>query len=110
MSHRMCGLSRLALLFVTFLVCSSNASGQTTSIPIGQYFLVRIDGRTDVLRIADHKLERLDGRTLGSIWKRSLTSEDQPSLAKLKIKDDDLPEYARDPTSTLRYIRRILTT
>jgi outer membrane protein assembly factor BamB len=94
-------LSALAIGLV-LLVCW-NASAQTQSIPINDYRLVRIDGRTDVIRMADDKFERLDGNTLASIWKRGLTAGDQPKLAKLKSPDDD-------PTATLRYIRRILTT
>jgi hypothetical protein len=94
-------LSALALGLV--LLLRPNAGAQTRSIPISDYRLVRIDGRTDVLRMADDKLERLDGNSLASVWRRGLTAADQPRLAHLKTPDDD-------PTATLRFIRRILTT
>jgi hypothetical protein len=97
------GLYALAVGLAFVSVLSPDAVAQTTSVPVGQYRLLRIDGRTDVLRATENKLERLDGGTLAPIWKRGLTAEDQPSLAKRKT-----PEH--DETATLRYIRRILTT
>ena len=96
-------LSTLAIGLVFVFAFSPDAGAQTRSVPISDYRLVRIDGRTDVLRMADDKLERLDGITLAPVWKRGLTAAEQPSLAKLKTTDDD-------PTATLRYIRRIATT
>ena len=92
----------LLLGLVVALWLAQAALAQTRTIPVGQYRLTHIDGRTDVLRAADHKFERIDGRTLATVWKRGLTSEDQPGLAKLKTK-------GRDPTLTLRYVREFLT-
>jgi hypothetical protein len=102
MSQSLLRLSSLAA-GLTLLLLSLDAAAQTAAIPVGQYHLLHIDGRTDVLRAVDNKLERLDGDTLTSIWKRGLTAEDQPTLARLRTAD-------HDPTGTLRYIRRILTT
>jgi outer membrane protein assembly factor BamB len=86
------------------VVLLPRAAAEPPSVPISDYRLVRIDGRTDVIRMADDKLERLDGGTFGTVWKRGLTAADQPQLAKFKTGEED------DPTATLRYVRRVLTT
>ena len=101
-SHPPRWLYTLAVGLASVAVLSPEAVAEHNPFPSANTACCAFDGRTDVLCTTENKLERLDGRTLAPIWKR-LTAEDQPSLTKLKTP-------GHDPTATLRYIRRILTT
>jgi hypothetical protein len=91
----------VAVCLTTLLAFVPKAGAQTSTMPINDYRLLRIDGRTDVLRMVNNnKLELLDGDALFPRWTRGLTADDQPSLARFKSED-------HDPTATLRFVRRI---
>jgi outer membrane protein assembly factor BamB len=47
----------------------------------GDFKLIHIDGRTDILTMADNKLQRTSGATGQVLWARDLTAADQPGLA-----------------------------
>jgi hypothetical protein len=89
-----------AACLASLLAFAPGAVAQTSTIPVGEYRLLRIDGSTAVLRMVNNKLELLDGDGLFPRWARGLTADDQPGLAKYRTEDND-------PTTTLRFVRRI---
>src|SRR5262245_22649408 len=91
----------VSVLLLTAVPLFAGPQWQSLQLSNDQYRLLSIDGRTDILRVVDNKLQRLDGRTLLEVWKRGMTSTDQPTLRQLKEGD------GFDPTGTLRYIRHV---
>src|SRR3954451_857477 len=87
----------LALLLTPPAALFARPGWQSLEVGKGQYKLLTIDGRTDLVRVVEDKLQRLDGRTLAPLWTRGLTSKDQPSLPQRRT------EEGPDPTATLRF-------
>jgi hypothetical protein len=67
----------------------------------GEFKLVRIDGRTDILTMADDKLRRTSGATGKELWTRGLTAKDQPTLPQ------PADEKALDVTRWNRFVRHV---
>jgi outer membrane protein assembly factor BamB len=91
----------LALLLTPPAALFARPGWQSLEVGKGQYKLLTIDGRTDLLRVVEDKLQRLHGETLAPLWTRGLTSKDQPSLPQRQT------DQGRDPTATLRYVRHV---
>jgi outer membrane protein assembly factor BamB len=58
-------------------------------MPTGNYQLVSIDGRTDILTMVDDRLRRTSGAIAKEIWTRGLNVREQPNLAQFLPKDVD---------------------